>query len=70
MYYGSTPKRIKGGIAKPGTSSTKTNGDGNVITANAFGTRIDEPVTNNSTKEHFIVPTSFLSSRKVKNLQQ
>ena len=64
---GSTLKKIKVGIAKPGNSGTKTNGDRTVITADAIGTRIDEPVTNTPTKEQFIVLTSFLSSRKVKN---
>ena len=67
---GSTPKRINIGITKPVNSGTKPNGDGTVITPDAVGTRIDEPVTKNSTKENFVVLTSFLSSRKVKRLQQ
>ena len=67
---GSTPKRIKIGIAKPGNSGTKTNGDGTVITPDVVGTRIDKPVTKYTTIENFIAPTSFLSSRKVKKLQQ
>ena len=67
----STSKRIKVGSAKLGNSGTKSNGDGMVITSDAVWTRIDEPVTNTpTTKENFIVPASFLSSRKVKKVQQ
>ncbi len=66
-----TSKRIKVGIAKLGNSGIKTNGDEMVITPNALWTRIDDPVTNApTTKENFIVPASFLSSRKIKKVQQ
>ena len=59
----SIPKRIKVGIAKPCNSDTKTNGEVTVITADAVGTRSDEPVTNTTTNGNLIVPTSFLCSR-------